>query len=249
MAEDVKHLMERLGYSYFKIGESISADEAIIKIISGEEARFVKAIPFIVYLSGKEKNIVLDFGVLIKNAKKKNLLPEAKAILYATLKILNITEKSNKLVPQLQKLYGTTEENLLDAVFHSKEYVQFNRNSVFSQKKITGFREKLSKVYFRFDELLYEFSLQKALFEAKEKLSLADKLSISKEKDLQYALNTLFKPKQLEIINKVADNRKLTKVEYDYYFKTIKKRLRAAMLIAEFADTLVQKKVSKESIS
>ncbi|MBI2136253.1 hypothetical protein HYU06_04220 [Candidatus Woesearchaeota archaeon] len=249
MAEQIENILEKLGYAYFKIDAEIHTEEIIVKIIAEGEARFVKAIPFIIYVSQKKNNILFDAAKLLKFAKEKDVLLEAKAMLYAAIKILRITDKSSDAIVKLAKFeewYSKQENDLFDNAFYSEKHKQFNRKARVSGAKINEFKKKIRRVYFNFDELLYEFISQKTLFEAKEQVTLAEKLNLSKERDLQYALNTLFKPKQLEIINKVADNKALSKVEYDYYFKTIKKRLRAVKLLAEFADTIIQKKVSQE---
>lgn len=252
MAEQIENILEKLGIAYFKIDTKINAEEIIIKIILEGEARVVKAIPFIIYVSQKKENILFDAAKLLTLAKDKNVLLEAKALLFAALKIFKITGITGKSTDTLGKSAEfeesfTKQENaLFDGVFYSEKYKQFNHRTKVSDAKINVLRKKIRRVYFNFDELLYEFISQKTLFEAREQQTLAEKLNISKEKDLQYALNTLFKPKQLEIINKIADNRALPKVEYDYYFKTIKKRLRAVKLLAEFADNIIPKKVSQE---
>ncbi len=250
--EQIENILEKLGFAYFKIDTEINAEEIIVKIILEGEARFVKAIPFIIYVSQKKENILFDAAKLLTLAKEKDVLLEAKAMLFAAIKIFRITGIIGKSSDTLSKLAKfeecfTKQENaLFDGVFYSERYKKFNGKARGSEVKVDELRKKFRKVYFNLDELLYEFISQKTLFEARENVTLAEKLNLSKERDLQYALNTLFKPKQLEIINKIADNRALPKVEYDYYFKTIKKRLRAVKLLAEFADNVIQKKVSKE---
>ncbi|MBI2664139.1 hypothetical protein HYX10_02240 [Candidatus Woesearchaeota archaeon] len=245
MAEDIAILLEKMGYSYFKIDESINAVDIIVSIILGNEPRFVKAVPFIIYLSEKKHTIIFDIDALLKKAKQKNVLLEAKALLYAAVKILKIADKSNKLISKLERRFTKHEKDLADSVFFSNEHKQFNRAGRISAEQRSRYQKRLSRIYFGFDELLSEFLSQKTLYEAKAQLTLSDKLSMSRQQNLDYALRVLFKPKQLEIISKVADGRNLPKVEYDYYFKTIKKRLRAAKLLAEFADSIIQKKVSK----
>lgn len=214
MAEDVKEALERIGYSYFKVEAPVSVEELIIQILLGKEKRFLKAIPFVVYLTTKNSSLLLDFNVLLKKAKEKKISNDVKAMLNVTLEILNKVEPENTLSAVLKK--------------------------IISKKKVAHF-------VFTFDEYFYDFIAQKRLYEAEQQIKLTEKINRTKEYDLQYALQNLFKPKQREIIQKVVDNKLLTKVEYDYYFKTIKKRLRAVKLLGEFADTIIQKKISKNA--
>ena len=213
MAENVKEVLERIGYSYFKVEVPVSVEELIIQILSGKEKRFLKAIPFVVYLTTKKPSLLLDFNVLLKKAKEKKISNGVKAILNVTLEILKKVEPENTLSGVLKK--------------------------IIPKKKVAYF-------VFTFDEYFYDFLAQKKLYEVKQERGLAEKINTAKEYDLQYALQNLFKPKQREIIQKVVDNQLLTKIEYDYYFKTIKKRLRAVKLLGDFADTIIQKKISRK---
>lgn len=211
MAEDIASLLERIGYTYFKVEKPLSIEETIIKILSNKEKRFVKAIPFIIYLTTKESSLHLDINILLKKAKEKTALIELKAILSITWQIVKKVEPNNKIIPKLEKIISEKEKTFI----------------------------------FSFDEFLYDFIAQKKLYEAEQQIGLAQKINKAQEYDVQYGLQTLFKPKQIEIIKKIIDGIPLSKIEYDYYFKTIKKRLRAVKLLGSFADTIIQKKISK----
>lgn len=211
MAEDIASLLERIGYTYFKVEKPLSIEETIIKILSNKEKRFIKAIPFIIYLTTKESSLSLDVEVLLKKAKEKKITNEIKAILSVTWQILEQIKLSNVLISQLKKIVP----------------------------------EKKKQFIFSLDEFLYDFISQKKLYEAEQQIGLAQKINKAQEYDVQYGLQTLFKPKQIEIIKKVIDGIPLSKIEYDYYFKTIKKRLRAIKLLGSFADTIIQKKITK----
>ena len=213
MAENITLLLEKIGYSYFKVEKPLSVEDLIIHILLGKEKKFLKAIPFIIYITTKNASLHLNFSLLLEKAKEKKVVREVKAILSLALDIFNKTEPENNLIPSLKEIAS---------------------------------RKKESSFVFTFDEYLYDFIAQKKLYEAEQQIGLAEKINKAKEYDFQYALQNLFKPKQREIIQKVIDSKPLTKMEYDYYFKTIKKRLRAVKLLGDFADTVIQKKVSKE---
>lgn len=212
MAKEITSLLENVGYSYFKVEEPIAINDLIIQILLDKEKRFLKAIPFVIYLSSKKSSLSLDISLLIKKAKEKKISNELNALLCVTLNILNKIEADNILTQLLKR---------------------------FVPKK------KQCSFVFSFDEYLYDFIAQKKLYEAEQQIGLAEKINKAKEYDLQYALQNLFKAKQREIIQKIVDNKPLTKIEYDYYFKTIKKRLRAVKLLGDFADMIIQKKISK----
>lgn len=211
MAEDVKTVLERIGYSYFKVDEPIAIEDVIIQILLGKEKRFLKAIPFVIYLTTKNPSLHLDVDVLLKKAKEKKVSNDVTAIINITKSIIKKVDPQNTVDLTLKKI---------------------------AQKKTTH-------LVFDFNEYFYDFLAQKKLYETEQQQGLTEKINKTKEDELQYALHTLFKPKQREIIQKLVDNRALTKIEYDYYFKTIKKRLRAVKLLGEFADIVIQKKPIK----
>src|SRR3989338_10250585 len=213
MAEDIATLLEKTGYSYFTVEKALSVEDLILQILLGKEKRFLKAIPFIIYITTKKDSLSFNLPLLLEKAKEKKILHELKAVLGVSLDIFTKLEPGNSLIASLKKIVS---------------------------------KKKESSFVFSFDEYLYDFIAQKKLYEAEQQIGLAEKVNKAKEYDFQYALANLFKPKQREIIQKIIDNRQLTKIEYDYYFKTIKKRLRAVKLLGDFADTLIQKKVSKE---
>ncbi|MBI5002442.1 hypothetical protein HZC31_03595 [Candidatus Woesearchaeota archaeon] len=213
MAENITGLLEKIGYSYFKVEKSVSIEDGIIQILLGKEKRFLKAIPFIIYIATKNASLSFNWSLLLEKAREKKVIHEVKAVLGVALDIFTKIEPENTLIPSLKKIVS---------------------------------KKKESSFVFSFDEYLYDFIAQKKLYEAEQQIGLAEKINKAKEYDFQYALANLFKPKQREIIQKIIDNKQLTKMEYDYYFKTIKKRLRAVKLLGDFADTVIQKKVSKE---
>ncbi len=213
MAENIAALLDKIGYSYFKVESIVSIEDNIIQILLGKEKRFLKAIPFVIYITTKKSSFSLNLSLLLEKAKEKNVVNDLYAIIHVTIGILSKLEPDNNLIPSLKKIAS-----------HMKQ----------------------SPLIFSFEEYLYDFIAQKKLYEAEQQLGLADKINKAKEYDFQYALQNLFKPKQREIIQKVVEGKLLTKSEYDYYFKTIKKRLRAVKLLGDFADTVIQKKVSKE---
>lgn len=213
MAENITAVLERIGYSYFKVESAVSIEDLIIQILLGKEKRFLKAIPFVIYISTKKDTLHFNLPLLLEKAKKKKAVTEVKAILGIALVILNKIEPENILIPSLKKLVSNKKE---------------------------------SSFVFSFDEYFYDFIAQKKLYEAEQQIGLAEKINTAKEYDFHYALQVLFKPKQREIIQNIIDSKPLKKGDYDYYFKTIKKRLRAVKLLGDFADVVIQKKVSKE---
>ncbi|MEK6867957.1 MAG: hypothetical protein AABX98_03985 [Nanoarchaeota archaeon] len=181
------------------------------------------------------------------------LLGKEKRFLKAIPFIFYFTTKKPSLLLSLSLLFEKAKEKkvlheLKTIICISMEIFQKiepENPLVVSFKKVVALK-KTSSFIFTFDEYLYDFIAQKKLYEAEQQIGLAEKLNKAKEYDFEYALQNLFKPRQREIIQKIIDNKPLTKIEYDYYFKTIKKRLRAVKLLGDFADTVIQKKVSKE---
>ena len=167
MAEDIARILERIGYSYFKLESTIKIDGLITNIIIEHEPRFIKAIPFVIYLSEKKEGILFDIDELLRLAKEKNISEQVKAILFVTAKIVRITDDQNKLLPELNKIFSRSDENILDSIFYSQDYKQFNKKIKVADNKLVQYKKKIAEIYFNFDEFLYEFISQKTLLQAK----------------------------------------------------------------------------------
>ena len=143
MAEDITKVLEQIGYSYFKVEEPISIENTIIQILLGTERRFLKAIPFIIYLTTKNPLLRFDLQKLAQEANKRKIHTNLNAILSVTANIFNKVEPQNVLFPNLQKYLPK----------------RLQPHFVFS-----------------FDEYLYDFIAQKKLYEAEQKIGLAEKI-------------------------------------------------------------------------
>ncbi|MFH1316353.1 MAG: hypothetical protein ABII01_02440 [Candidatus Woesearchaeota archaeon] len=66
-----------------------------------------------------------------------------------------------------------------------------------------------------------------------------------KEKNLQSSLNILFKKKQKEIILKILNDKTLTKTEYEYYIRTIKKKMDSIIQLHDLSSTALRKEIKR----
>ncbi len=105
---------------------------------------------------------------------------------------------------------------------------------------------KLSDFNSFLEETYREFLTSLKLEKLEEKEYLQEEISKSKELDLKFALSFLFKKKQREIIQKILREQSLTKTEYEYYIRIIKKRLEALLQIKDLAEAVLKKKAKRE---
>ena len=111
MAENITTLLEKIGYSYFKVEKPVSVEDLILQILLGKEKRFLKSIPFIIYITTKNTSLPLNFSLLLEKAKEKKVVHEVKAILSLVLDIFNKTEPENNLIPSLKKIESRKKES------------------------------------------------------------------------------------------------------------------------------------------
>lgn len=76
---------------------------------------------------------------------------------------------------------------------------------------------------------------------------LIDQQKISAERNLQMWLSQLFTKKERAIIKSILEEQPLSKTEYEYYSRKTKKKLNAIANLLDFARTLHEKKLSRET--
>ncbi|MFH1053948.1 MAG: hypothetical protein V1740_06035 [Candidatus Woesearchaeota archaeon] len=75
--------------------------------------------------------------------------------------------------------------------------------------------------------------------------SLSSTILRLKEKNLQSSLNILFKKRQKEIILKILNYKTLTKTEYEYYIRTIKKKLDSIIQLHDLSSITLRKEIKR----
>jgi len=140
---------------------------------------------------------------------------------------------------------------------HSQELKDYIKRNI-SEKELTSFRKrknenqylknlsfKISNLTSFFEETYKDFVMNKKALEFEEKSKIYEEFSKSKELDLKFALSKLFKKKQREILGKILSEKRLTKTEYEYYIRIIKKKLDAIIQLKEIAETVLRKKAKR----
>lgn len=236
----IKYKLGKLGYTFFEVGEKIIVDSLIIEILKSNERRYIKAIPFIIYQSytDKDKKPYLDLNRLFWGGKENKIEKEVNAILYVTREIFKATGKREDMIDEisnyLRKNSSEKEIGIFEILFKNKagpapiEFENYARNNRIN--------------WIDLGELASDFLMHKSLAETKERKSMRERLDTSHERNMLIHLSTLFSPKQREIIKKIIDEEPLTKTEYEYYIRVIKKRLEAIADLKDLAETAAKKK-------
>src|SRR3989344_8218528 len=171
MAQSIEQKLSEAGYKM--LGE-IEIENLFLSILKKKDNRFLKAIPYLIYLHNPNLDRI--------NAKIKNnkLLGE----------IISITRK------------------------------------IFEEE---GIQRKLplldQKTKFDFEEFKQEFDLQKRSSE--KPVLLVEKKKIYAERNLQMWLSQLFTKKEKYIIQRILDEKPISKTNYEYYSRKTKKKLSA----------------------
>jgi hypothetical protein len=179
MAKSIERKLSEAGYKL--LGE-IEIENLILSILKKKDNRFLKAIPYLIYLHNP------DLDKINAKTKDKKLLGE---IIGITRKIFE-EEGIQRELPQLDK-----------------------------------------KTKLNFEEFKQEFDLQKRGSE--KPALLLEKEKIYAERNLQMSLSQLFTKKEKYIIQRILDEKPISKTDYEYYSRKTKKKLNAIINLADFA--------------
>lgn len=184
MARNVEERLMEAGYQL--LGQDQKIEELIISILKEKNTRYLKAIPFLIYLHQP------DISIIHAKTREKRLLGE----------IIGITRK----IFQEEKI--------------SRELPTWDK-----------------KTKLKYGEFKQEFELQRR---RQEKPSLLlEKEKFHAERNLQLWLSYIFTKKEREIIEKILNEKQLTKTEYEYYSRKAKKKLNAIMYLQELSRAVV----------
>ncbi len=231
---DLEYTLKKLGYHWFELEEELDLAELMINILHSKNLRFIKAIPFIIYRGKKNSQAFLDWDKLEELSAKNRLDNETFLLIYLSWKIFQ-KEGLSELAKELKKYL---EKNL---TLKERHTLTKNPNA---HLKMLSFKISDFKTFS--EETYREFLTSLKLERLEEQEYLQEEISKSKELDLKFALSFLFKKKQRGIIQKILQEQPLTKTEYEYYIRIIKKRLEALIQIKELAEAIIRKKAKRE---
>lgn len=254
----IKYKLGKLGYTFFEVGEEIIIDTLIIELIKSGDSRYVKAIPFLIYQSYVElgKKPSLDLEKLHWSAKESGLEKEVNAVLYVTMEIFKATEDRKDMVRSisfyLKKYSSEKEKRIFELLFKNKtgsadrEFEDYARNKKINwldfNEMLEEYRKDKMINWMDLGEMSSDFLMHKSLKEIQERRTLKERLDISRSRDMMMHLSEIFSPRQREIIQKIIDEKPLSKTEYEYYIRVIKKRLDAIVELKDLAETAIKKK-------
>lgn len=227
--DTIKYKLGKLGYSLFELDEDINIEKLFMDLIKLKDLRYIKSIPFILF-----QHQDFNLSALLELAKKNSITKEINLLLYISNIIFKKQGLDNSLLIKYLREYLT-----------KKEISQFKRlERRILDKKLERLSFKISNTFF--DEVYNDFLMHKTSFELEKKSKIIEQISKSKELETQFALSKLFKRKQKEIISKILNEKELTKTEYEYYIRIIKKRLDAIIQLKDIAQIVIRKKTKKK---
>lgn len=157
--------------------------------------------------------------------------------------ILNILKTNNirylKAIPfliyqynfNLETIYSqTNEKQVLGQIIEFTKKIFKESNIIKSLPNIRG------KSNLNYEDFKQEFSLQQANLEKPQ--LLIEKQKVYAERDLQMWLSKLFTEKEKQTIQKIFEEKPVSRTDYEYYSRKTKKKLNAIIHLQELARTL-----------
>lgn len=221
----IKKGLKEIGYKSSEITGKKKTEDLILNILKTRDARLIKSIPFIIYRSSPEPlpflEYVLDLDKLIKNSmKNKKIMGNAAAILIMTMAVFKQCCPNNMWIRRIGLALGKNKQ-----FRQSKSYEGIIRD---------------------LNEYIDEFTMQKEAYEYEQKTKLPQEITISKERDIQFARSKIFTRKEKEILDRINFGDKLTRTEYNYFISKTKKKLESIIILKEYAETMLRKKAKFE---
>jgi len=136
--------------------------------------------------------------------------------------------------PDLGRIYQkTAQKEILGQIVEFARKIFIENNITKQLPNITG-KGKLD-----YNEFKQEFELQKANLEKPQLMT--EKQKIYAERDLQMWLSQLFTKKEKQIMNRILNEKPVSKTDYEYYSRKTKKKLNGIVNLQDFARTLYTK--------
>lgn len=219
--ERIKDKLSKVGYKLAETTKHEKINELLLSILRSNDARLMKSIPYLFYKSSPIESPVerylIDLDAFIKNAAKdKKIKSKAAAIISLTHKVLMEHCVGNIWIQKISSSYN--------------QYNEFYRSKSFS-----GIISDSS-------EYAEELLMQKTAEEHGQKSNLPQQITVSKERDIQFARSKLFTRKEKEILDKINNSIVLTRTEYNYYSSKTKKKLESITTLKEYADMMMRMK-------
>jgi hypothetical protein len=85
------------------------------------------------------------------------------------------------------------------------------------------------------DEYRNEYLMQRRIRDLEDRRTLEEQRMLESERRTSLALARLFPKKQRDIIRKIVMHEPLSKTEYEYYIRTVKKKLRAINTLSDLS--------------
>lgn len=250
----VKYVLIRAGYGFFDTDLPQNITEKIVEMLELKDGRLAKAIPFIFYKSMPKQNpaknmFIIDLERLEQLAKEKGLEDDLFAVCFITWQVLKETNRASiwqfKLSEFANRPEKAAEKLALVKLFGlDKDALIAGKGENF-KATIERLMKNVGYMIMSLRDYIDDFEMQVRMEKEAEEKGFTETVKTGKEIITRLALAELLSPKQIEILNKVMDGDKLTKTEYEYYSRIVKKRLDAITKAYEFAMVALEKKPLK----
>ncbi len=217
----IKKKLNELGYKLAETIKHEKINDLLLSILNSNDARLIKSIPYLFYKASPTENptekYVIDLDAFIDSATKdKKIKSKAAAILSVIHNIFMRHSPGNIWIHRISNSY--------------KKY-----NDFYLSKSFNG-------MISNFSEYAEEFLMQKTADEYEQKSNVPQQITISKERDIQFARSKLFTEKEKEILDKISNHLILTRTEYNYYSSKTKRKLESINILKEYADMMARMK-------
>lgn len=197
--------MRELGYPLFETEKSLDANKILAEVVKSKEPRLLEGFP-----------------LLLVNSLERNLFDYRKARKH--LKSTKEREYFRKLVIMSLALYKYLglKLSLADTLYQSSLF-----NKELFNKFFCSFKNKQNST-----RIIGQLSSDRLVNTFKNYFKHAESdhknyLNMKDEFDLEYALSQIFSKKQKELFMKKLKSEKMSKTEYEYFSRSVKKKVQA----------------------
>ncbi len=245
--ETLSYRLGDLGYSMLGRERSIDVASLIEDIVRSGEHRYLKSVPFIVERAGMEGSVddvraELDVEDFLGPGPDDMQRLMRFLLLTVSYTVMEGTEESagwrGRLRTALTRAYETGLGSIktLTPPSHPvvEGYLRFRGRSK-SAPTFPSLVEAVRKWFPQVDEYRDEYLMQRRIRSLEERRTMEERRRLENERRTNLALARLFPRKQREVVRKVVMHEPLSKSEYEYYIRVVKKKLKAIRTLAELA--------------
>lgn len=250
--------LERLGYSMMAAGRPVDLAAVLDGIIEGSERRLWKAVPFLVERAGDggadgRLAAVLDPDAFLGPRVEPQTRLARFAFLAAALAVMDDEDGTRAWRGRLRAALARAWDGLaglppgtLGRPHPAAAALAAVLGAGGARPGLDGLVARAGEWFPALEDQRDEYRMQKRIRSLEDRLALTDRLRLQREREVRLALARLFPPRQREIIEKVLSGLPLTKTEYEYHVRVVKRKLGAIAVLGELAGEALRARPVRE---